>query len=157
MINTFMMGLTHVIIYFSIGLLALMIGRKFFAWMVAYDLNYETSENDNNAVSIAEAGFYIGLAIIINASVTGDINTSLFPFLDEENPVFWKVISAELIMTTIYYFIGLACLGFGRKGIHKIIPYDMDKEILKDRNLGVGILEASFYIAMSIIIHGILG
>ena len=156
MFDTFMMGLTHVVVYFSIGLMALMIGRKFFDWITPYDLTHETSENDNNAVSIAEAGFYIGIAIIIHASVAGEVNYALFPFLDATNPNLWKVLGAELIMTILYFLIGLLCLGFGRKGIHKIIPYDMDKEIIEDRNLGVGVLEASCYIATAIIIHGIL-
>ncbi|MBF0288263.1 MAG: DUF350 domain-containing protein [SAR324 cluster bacterium] len=156
MLDTFMIGLTHVVIYFVIGLMALMLGRKFFDWMSSYDLTHETSENDNNAVAFAEAGFYIGIAIIIHASVEGEINYDLFPFLNEENPGLWKVLGAELIMTTLYFLIGLVCLGFGRKGIHKIMPYDMDKEIIEDRNVGVGVLEACFYISVAIIIHGIL-
>jgi len=156
MYDIFMMGLTHVVIYFGIGLIALMLGRKFFDWMTSYDLTHETSEKDNNAVSFAESGFYIGIAIIIHASVAGEVNYDLFPFLDEQTPGFWKVLGAELIMTILYFVVGLVCLGFGRKGMYKIIPYDMEKEIIEDRNVGVGVLEASFYISAAIIIHGIL-
>jgi hypothetical protein len=32
----------------------------------------------------------------------------------------------------------------------------MDKEMVEDRNVGVGLLEAGFYVSSAIIIHGIL-
>ncbi|MBF0276574.1 MAG: DUF350 domain-containing protein [SAR324 cluster bacterium] len=156
MIDMIMLKLTEVIIYFVIGLLALMLGRKFFDGITAYDLTHETSENDNPAVSCAESGFFVGLAIIIHASVAGEVNYEMFPFVDIETPSIWSIIGAELITTLFYFIIGLLCLGFGRKGLYKIIPYDMDKEILVDRNVGVGVLEAAFYISAAIIIHGIL-
>ncbi len=156
MFDMIMLELTEVVVYFAIGLLALMIGRKFFDWITVYDLTHETSEQDNPAVSSAEAGFYVGLAIIIHASVAGEVNYEIFSFINPEDPSVWSVIAAELIMTVFYFILGLLCLGFGRKGLHKIIPYDMDKEIIEDRNIGVGVLEAAFYISVAIIIHGIL-
>ena len=54
MFSAFMMGLTHVVVYFTIGLIALMIGRKFFDWMTSYDLTDETSEKENCFISFEE-------------------------------------------------------------------------------------------------------
>ena len=156
MLDMIMMELTQVVVYFAVGLIALMIGRKYFDWITAYDLTHETSEKDNPAVSSAEAGFYIGLAIIIHASVAGEVSYELFPFIDVEAPGIWWIFVAELITTVLYYIVGLVCLGFGRVGLHKIIPYNMDKEITEDRNIGVGVVEAAFYVSAAIIIHGIL-
>lgn len=156
MLDAFMTGLLQIVVYFSIGLIALMLGRKFFDWITSYDLTHETSEKDNRAVSCAEAGFYVGIAIIIHASVAGEVNYALFPFMEGESPSIWAILAAELITTFLYFLAGIICLGLGRKGLHKIIPYDMDKEMVEDRNVGVGLLEAGFYVSSAIIIHGIL-
>ena len=34
--------------------------------------------------------------------------------------------------------------------------FDLDKEIETDRNVGVGALEAAFFVSIGIIIHGII-
>lgn len=149
-------GVIEIFVYFIIGLIALIIGRKVFDLITPYDLDHETSEKDNFAASITEAGFYVGLAILIHASVAGEVNYSDFPFLSEEEPNFWLDLLAELISTFVYFFAGLFCLAVGRKILNMILPYDVDKEIVEDRNLGVGMVEAAFYISIAIIIHGIL-
>jgi len=149
-------GIIEILVYFIVGLVAMIIGRIVFDMITPYDLDYETSEKDNFAASITEGGFYIGLAILIHASVTGEVNYSDFPFLSDEKPSFWLDLLAELISTFVYFFAGLFCLAVGRKLLNMILPYDVDKEIVEDRNLGVGMVEAAFYISMAVIIHGIL-
>ncbi len=155
-INEFVHILIQILIYFAVSLLALFIGRKVLDWITPYDLDYQTSEVDNLAAGLTEAGFYLAMAIIVHASVSGQVNYGIFTFIDPEDPGRFAVLAAELITTAVYLVIGLVCLSYGRKALDWLTPFDLNKEIETDRNVGVGAIEAAFYVAIAIIIHGIV-
>ncbi len=85
------------------------------------------------------------------------MNYELFTFIDPENPSRLSILGAELITTGIYVFLGLACLSYGRRALDWLTPFHLNKEIEVDRNNAVGLLEGGFYVAMAVIIHGIIG
>ena len=156
MLNEIIVILIEILLYFLVGLVALFVGRKVLDWITPYDLNHQTAEADNLAVGLTQAGFYLALAIIIHASISGDVDYELFPFIDSEKPTRFIILIAELITTVVYVLIGLVFLSYGRRALNWLTPFDMDKEIETDRNVGVGALEAAFYVSIGIIIHGII-
>jgi len=125
-------------------------------WITPYDLDKQTSEGKNLAAGITEAGFYISMAIIVHASVTGVVNYELFSFINQENPERFALLGAELITTSVYLVIGLICLSLGRRTLDWVTKFDLNKEIQLERNVGVGAIEASMYISIAVIIHGIM-
>jgi len=156
MLNEIIVILIEILLYFLVSLVALFVGRKILDWITPYDLNHQTAEVDNLAVGLTQAGFYLALAIIIHASISGEVDYELFPFIDPEEPTRFMILIAELITTVVYVLIGLVFLSYGRRALNWLTPFDLDKEIETDRNVGVGALEAAFYVSIGIIIHGII-
>ena len=156
MLNEIIVILIEILLYFLVSLVALFLGRKVLDWITPYDLNHQTAEVDNLAVGLTQAGFYLALAIIIHASISGEVDYELFPFIDQEEPTRFMILIAELISTVVYVLIGLVFLSYGRRALNWLTPFDLDKEIETDRNVGVGALEAGFYVSIGIIIHGII-
>ena len=156
MLNEIIVILIEILLYFLVSLVALFVGRKVLDWITPYDLNHQTAEVDNLAVGLTQAGFYLALAIIIHASISGEVDYELFPFIDPEEPTRFMILIAELITTVVYVLIGLVFLSYGRRALNWLTPFDLDKEIETDRNVGVGALEAAFYVSIGIIIHGII-
>jgi uncharacterized membrane protein YjfL (UPF0719 family) len=146
----------EILIYFLVSILCLFIGRKVLDWITPYDLNNQTSIEKNIASGITEAGFYIAMAIIVHASVSGVVDYDMFSFIDSEDPSRYSLLGAELITTAIYLLLGLICLSLGRRSLDWVTPFDLNKEIEIERNVGVGAIEASIYISIAIIIHGII-
>ena len=96
------------------------------------------------------------MAIIVHASVSGVVDYEMFPFIENEEPTRFALLSAELITTAVYLVLGLVCLSLGRRSLDWITPFDLNKEIEVERNVGVGAIEASIYISIAVIIHGII-
>ncbi len=146
----------EILIYFLVSIICLFIGRKVLDWITPYDLDKQTSEEKNLAAGITEAGFYISMAIIVHASVTGVVNYEMFSFINQDDPERFALLGAELITTAVYLLIGLICLSIGRRTLDWITKFDLNEEIQLERNVGVGAIEASMYISIAIIIHGIM-
>ena len=155
-INHFTNVTLEILIYFLVSIVCLFIGRKVLDWITPYDLDKQTTEGKNLAAGITEAGFYISMAIIVHASVTGVVNYELFSFINPENPERFALLGAELITTSVYLLIGLICLSLGRRTLDWVTKFDLNKEIQSERNVGVGAIEASMYISIAVIIHGIM-
>ncbi len=155
-INHFINVTLEILIYFLVSIVCLFIGRKVLDLITPYDLDKQTSEEKNLAAGITEAGFYISMAIIVHASVTGVVNYEMFSFINPEVPQRFALLGAELITTAVYLLIGLICLSLGRRTLDWITKFDLNKEIQLERNVGVGAIEASMYISIAIIIHGIM-
>jgi hypothetical protein len=47
-------------------------------------------------------------------------------------------------------------MSLGRRSLDWVTPFDLNKQIQLERNVGVGAIEASMYISIAIIIHGII-
>ena len=156
LVNHFITITFEILIYFVVSILCLFIGRKVLDFITPYDLSKESSEEKNLATGITESGFFISMAIIVHASVSGVVSYEMFSFIDHENPGRFSLLIPELITTSLYLIIGLICLSLGRKALDWVTPFDLNKEIHEERNVGVGAIEASVYISIAIIIHGII-
>ena len=156
MISHFLNVSIEILIYFLVSIVCLFIGRKVLDWITPYDLNNQTSVEKNLAAGITEAGFYIAMAIIVHASVSGVVDYEMFSFIDSENPARFALLGAELITTAVYLLLGLICLSLGRHSLDWLTPFDLNREIQTERNVGVGAIEAAIYISIAIIIHGII-
>ena len=153
--DQFIIDAIEILIYFLVSIICLFIGRKVLDWITPYDLNQATVEK-NLAAGITEAGFYIAMAVIVHASISGSVDYELFPFIDSENSGRFMLLGAELITTGIYLLIGLICLSLGRRSLDWVTPFDLNQEIQINCNVGVGTIEASFYVSIAIIMHGII-
>jgi len=130
-------------IYFLFGLVFLFLGRLVWEGITRYKANKEIFEKDNTAAGIAEFGFLIALAIIIAASVKGEVIKTMPLHID-------------LIISFLDSVFGLICLAVAKLILDIFTPFTLDKEISEDKNPAVGWLQAGFYIAIAIIIYGVI-
>lgn len=127
------------------GYLLLYVLMFFFAkWLKgmfsSYRLDEQLTEYDNNAVSVSVAGYFVGITAIFIGALSG-------PSLG-----LWE----DYISVTGYSLAGILLLNFTRLLNDRLILYkfSVDKEIVRDQNVGTGVIEASIYVATGLIIGG---
>ena len=128
------------LIYFFVGLVVLFVGRKVLDWITPYKLDQQISEEGNLAVGIIEGGFYVALAIITHASITGGVASESL----------WM----EIWISVVYFVLSLIILAIGFLVFDLITPFSMKQEIVEGKNVAAGATESAFLIALGIIIHG---
>ena len=110
-------------------------------------VNYQLVEEDNFAFAISYVGYYIGLLLTIGAAVIGDSEsdgTSSIDLID------------HLINIGIYGLLGILLLNLAVIINDKVIfsKFKVKHELIVDKNVGTGIIEAGNSIATGLIILG---
>jgi len=106
----------------------------------SFNLNEQLVKEDNLACSLAVAGYYLGLIFALGGVLSGP---ATFWVEDLFDIFFYGICS--IILLNISSFIN-----------DKIILYKFDntKEIIEDKNAGMGIVEAANYVATGLIVNG---
>ena len=129
-------------VYLVVVLVLLAVGK----W--AYDalhrrfvLRVELLEKDNLALAVTVAGYYLGLVIVLGGVVSGPASISL---LD------------DVIGLAIYGGLAIVLLNLSAWVNDRLVfsRFDNEREIVEDRNVGVGILEGANYVAVGLITAG---
>ena len=129
-------------VYLVVLLVLLTVGK----W--AYDglhrrfvLRVELLEKDNLALAVTVAGYYLGLVIVLGGVVSGPASISL---LD------------DVIGLAIYGGLAIVLLNLSAWVNDRLVfsRFDNEREIVEDRNVGVGILEGANYVAVGLITAG---
>ena len=104
-------------------------------------LRTELVEKDNLAVALAVAGYYLGLVIVLGGVVSG--------------PASFSVID-DVIGLVTFGLLGIVLLNLSAWINDKIVfsKFDNEKEIVEDRNAGMGAVEGGNYIAVGMITAG---
>lgn len=103
-------------------------------------LRVELLEKDNVALAVAVAGYYLGLIFALGGILAG--------------PAGWWV--DDVIDIFFYGILAILLLNFSSWINDRIIlsKFSNEKEIIEDRNLGTGLVEAGNHIAVGLIIAG---
>jgi uncharacterized membrane protein YjfL (UPF0719 family) len=138
---TILDGLLATLIYILASFLLFLIGK--YAYQLFHPkvkVAWELVENDNLAFAIAHVGYFIGLLLAIGSAVMGESDG----------------IINDLINIGIYGILSIVLLNLSLIINDKIIfsKFDMKKEILKDRNVGTGVIDAANAIGTGLIVLG---
>lgn len=129
------------VIYIAVAFVIFLIG-KFFYQLVnrGFSVKDELVEKDNLAFAFAHVGYFIGLLIVIGAAIIGPSDG----------------IVSDVIEIGIYGVLGIVLLNLSIIINDKIIlrNFSIKKEIIADRNVGTGIIEAAVAISSGLIIFG---
>ena len=129
-------------IYLAVVLALLVVGKWVYdALHRSFALRTELIEKDNLAVALAVAGYYLGLVIVLSGVVSGPASFSL---LD------------DVIGLAIFGLLGIVLLNVSAWLNDKVVfsKFAIEREIVEDRNVGVGILEGANYVAVGLITAG---
>ena len=130
----------------SLGLL--FIGLTIFAKFSAYDHDEALTQSDNPAVGWVTFGYLSGLLIVL-ATILG---------MDVEHDGQSNVMVYDLLELLIYGFLAIVLLKVSGVLNDRLIlgQFDNRKELVDDRNQGVGVCVLGSYIASALIISGAL-
>ena len=138
-VDNVLVGLIYILasfLFFAIGKYAYKVVHK------GFDADHELVEKDNFAFAIAQAGYYVGLLLVIGSALKGESNGLI----------------NDLIQLGIYATVGIVLLNIGMVISDKLVlpNFKMKKEIIDDQNAGVGAVEAAIAIGTGLILHGII-
>ena len=105
-----------------------------------YSVKNEISKNDNAAVAVSLAGYLIAITIIFVGCVLGPS----------------KTLVADLMAVAKYCAVGIFLLYISHLVNDKVILYQFKnrKELIEDKNVGTGAVQAGSYIASGLIVAG---
>jgi len=129
-------------IYLGAVLFLLCVGRWVYdALHRRFVLQTELIENDNLAVALAVSGYYLGLVIVLGGVVSGP---GSFSVMD------------DVIVLVSFGALAILLLNFSAWVNDKIVfsKFNNEKEIIEDRNAGMGAVEGGNYIAVGLITAG---
>ena len=129
-------------IYLAVILALLVVGKWVYdALHRSFSLRTELIENDNLAAALAVAGYYLGLVVVLVGVVSGPASFSL---LD------------DVIGLVIFGLLGIVLLNLSGLINDKVVfsKFAIEREIVEDRNAGVGALEGANYVAVGLITAG---
>jgi uncharacterized membrane protein YjfL (UPF0719 family) len=137
-IGTLSLGLVYLIAAFALFIL----GKYIFDLSYRFNLKQELVEHDNVAMAIAFAGYLVGLALALGGTLSAP---SISPMID-------------LIDIGLYGLIAIILLNVSVRINDWLIlrRTDSRNEIIRDQNLGVGMIEAANHMAMGLILYGVV-
>ena len=104
------------------------------------ELNAELFTRDNQALAVSTVGYYFGILIAFGGAISGES----------------QGLRTDVVMIGIYGLSAIVLMLLASFMCEKILlpTFNNTKEVVEDRNLGVGFVEAGVYIANGLIILG---
>ena len=120
----------------------LWISKKTFDLFVSYSIEHQLVKEDNKAITIAFVGYLAGVVAILEGVLEGGPRSIVQSVLD----------------VVIWGTIGIVLLNLAGKLNNVLIlkRFNHKKELLESRNIGVGIVVASSYLASAFIIRSVV-
>ncbi len=129
-------------IYLAVVLGLLVLGKWLYdALHRRFVLRTELVEKDNLAVALAVSGYYLGLVIVLGGVVSG--------------PASFSVVD-DVIGLVIFGLLGIVLLNLSAWVNDTVVfsKFDNEREIIEDRNSGMGAVEGGNYVAVGLITAG---
>ena len=129
-------------IYLAVVLGLLVLGKWLYdALHRRFVLQTELVEKDNLAVAVAVSGYYLGLVIVLGGVVSGPASFSIVD---------------DVIGLVIFGGLGIVLLNLSAWVNDTVVfsKFNNEKEIVEDRNTGMGAVEAGNYVAVGLVTAG---
>ena len=129
-------------IYLAVVLGLLVLGKWLYdALHRRFVLQTELVEKDNLAVAVAVSGYYLGLVIVLGGVVSGPASFSIVD---------------DVIGLVIFGGLGIVLLNLSAWINDTVVfsKFNNEKEIVEDRNTGMGAVEAGNYVAVGLVTAG---
>ena len=132
------------LIYLVVVLVLVVVGKWVYDLLHrGFVLRTELLEKNNLAMALTVAGYYLGLAIVLGGVVSGPGS---------------GVLTEDVIDLVVFGLVAIALLNLSGWINDAIIfsKFDNEKEIVQDRNTGMGAIEGGNHIAVGLITAGAL-
>lgn len=133
--------------YIVLGGIVLLVAKLLKDLMTPYSIDAELTAKDNPALGLALMGYFAGVIIIFLGSSVGEITADL----DSGGALAWMIGKDAL-----WALAGIIALNITRVVTDKLLlpQFSTTKEIIEDRNLGTGAVEAGSCLAIAFVVAG---
>ena len=131
------------VMYLFVILIIFYVGKKVYDLLIPFDLKEQLTGVDNKAVAVAFAGYMFALGIVLWGVLSGEAVRNFY---------------GDLVDTVIWGAIGIVLLQIARVINDNILlsRFDNIKELVEDKNIGTGAVEAGTYIGSALLIRAII-
>ena len=146
-LETFPRGL----VYVGMAILLLAFARLVQDVVTPYKIQEQLRTHDNVALALSIAGYYLGIVIVFLGAVYQPFHLILDSGLGFTSE-YWQEVLTVLVTTVI----GIVILNIARIIVDKLVLYKFstEKQIIEERNVGTGAVEAAVYVAVALVIAG---
>lgn len=139
------------VVYFLVTLIVFFVAKKSFDLLAPYDVSAQLTREDNKAVALAFAGYLFAVGGVLVSVLSVDANENLA----ESVLLAWAL---DIASTVAWCVGGIALIHAARLVNDKVLfrTFRNVKEIVEDRNIGTGAVEAGSYIGSGLIIQAAL-
>jgi len=148
-----LMGILTTIGYFLLAQLILVIASYIYIRLIKYrhqdgtvlGVLEELRDRDNPAVGLSFAGYIVGVSLVVSAGISGTDITS------------WQTFSEALLTLSFSSVLGIVVMLIIRPFVDRaVIPYAaVGDEVGEQKNLAIAGVNATFYIGLGLILHGL--
>lgn len=141
MLQPYITNLINSATYLALAFALFIVGRLIYKlFHKSININNELVEKDNFAFTISYVGYFVGLLIAIGSAIVGPS----------------KGLLIDILEISVYGLLAIVLLNISRWFNDKVIlkNFSITKEIIEDRNIGTGVIEAANSIASGLIIFG---
>ena len=134
-------------VYLLVVVVVLYIGKLVNDVLSPYSLSQELTEHDNKALALSFSGYFLGLALILAGVLRSDPSIQITGHATRD-------LLADIGNMTLWGGIGMALLLVARVLNDKTLLHRFDnmKELVEDRNVGTGAVQAGAYVGSALII-----
>lgn len=133
-------GILHDLFFIIMGLIFIPLSMLVKGFLVPYNIKEQLTQHRNLAVAISNTGYLFGVVIVLFGAYLGPA----------------KGFQEDLINFALYGSLGIILLNVARIANDKILfrKFISSDEIVRDKNIGAGAVEAGSYIASAMIVAG---
>jgi uncharacterized membrane protein YjfL (UPF0719 family) len=137
--------------YIALGILVFFCGKVVKDFLTPFNDDHELTTNDNPALGLSVAGYYLSVMIIYLGAALGP---AISPGAFLSDGEFYASVGLQLLYTACWSVAGIFALNFARYILDKFTlgHFSVETEIMRDRNLGAGAAEFGSYIASALVI-----
>ncbi|MCO4760854.1 MAG: DUF350 domain-containing protein [Myxococcales bacterium] len=131
-----------IVVYWAAGQLLLLVSGAVFQKLMPFDVHARIEQDDNAAVGLAFGGFLAGMGVVVRASLEGASSD----------------VWVELGVIALWGLMGLVVLSVAAALLDRVLlpKVDIAYELVNDRNLAVGGVVASSFVAAAILLAAAL-
>jgi len=130
------------IVYICLALLFLYLGKQTLDALTPFQVNDELTAKDNPAFGLSLLGYYLGIMIVFLGAIHGHS--------DSDEP--WVQVGIDMG----WVVLGILLLNVSRVVMDRLIlhKFSTRKEIIEDRNVGMGAVEFGMYVGSGLLLAG---
>lgn len=134
--------------YIVLSIIVLIVARIIKDYLTPYKIHEQMTGKDNPALGLSMTGYYIAVLIVFLGAMIGGEDAGI----TESASAF----GMDLLEIFLYSLGGIFLLNLARFILDKLVlnQFSTKKEIIEDRNVGMGAVEFGSYIASGLIIAG---